>query len=226
MKYLPYSLVCDGEIVANVSVNIMDFEVNGQIKHYIQLGTVMTDPKYRGLGLSRFLMDIILKEWEPKSDLIYLFANDSVLDFYTKFGFEIREEYRCVKYIEMDKDEFNNAALEMDKENYTFIKLNLADSEHQNLLLDIVTTNKLKSNFMPVFNPYLVMFYSLNFLSECFYYSKEYNTVIVAELSEKETIVYGVYSKSKIEMERLLDTYLHSFSTSQNIYLDFSPILW
>lgn len=238
-KYLPYALVCEGEIVANVSVNIMDFEVNGEIKHYIQLGTVMTDPQYRGLGLSRFLMDIILKEWAPKCDLIYLFANDNVLDFYTKFGFEIRPEYRYGKYIGMDKDkldkdkldkdkldkdEFVNAALEIEKENCRFIKLNLADSNHQNILLDIVANNKLKSDFMSDSNPFLVMFYSLNFMSEYFYYSEKYNAVFVAELSEEETIIYGVYSKSEVEMERLIDTYLRLFSTSQNIYLDFSPI--
>lgn len=228
-KYLPYTLVCEGEIVANVSVNIMDFEVNGEIKHYIQLGTVMTDPPYRGLGLSRFLMDIILKEWAPKCDLIYLFANDSVLAFYTKFGFEKREEYRYVKYAEMenskvDKVELDKVALEIDQENSTFIKLNLAESDHQDILLDIVTNNKLKSDFMPVSNPYLVMFYSLNFMSECFYYSEKYNAVIVAELSEEETIIYGVYSKCEVEMGRLIDTYLQLFSTSQNIYLDFSPI--
>ncbi len=238
-KYLPYALVCEDEIVANVSVNIMDFEFNGEIKHYIQLGTVMTDPQYRGLGLSRFLMDIILKEWESKCDLIYLFANDSVLDFYTKFGFEIRKEYRYVKCNEMDKDksykdksykdkshmdEFDNATLEIDKENFTFIKLDLSDSEHQNLLLDIVTANKLKSNFMPVFNPYLVMFYSLNFMNECFYYSEKYKAVVVAEPSEEETIIYGIYSKLEVEMERLIDSYVRAFSLSQNIYLDFSPI--
>ena len=40
-KYIPYTMFDGDKAVSNVSVNIMDFEMNGGIKHYIQLGTVM-----------------------------------------------------------------------------------------------------------------------------------------------------------------------------------------
>ena len=49
-KYNPYSILIDGEIAANVSVNRTDFLWNNQRKHLIQLGTVMTEEKYRGQG--------------------------------------------------------------------------------------------------------------------------------------------------------------------------------
>jgi len=80
-QYLPYSLVENGEVIANVSVNIMDMCLHGQQKHFIQLGTVMTEEAHRGQGLSRFLMERILEEWKPQCDGVYLFANDSVLNF-------------------------------------------------------------------------------------------------------------------------------------------------
>lgn len=53
----------------------------------------MTDNEFQNKGLSRVLMEKILDEWNGKCDLIYLFANDSVLDFYPKFGFKKCNEY-------------------------------------------------------------------------------------------------------------------------------------
>ena len=50
-KYIPYSLVNNNQIIANVSVNLMDFMLDGVKKHYIQLGTVMTDDNYRRQGI-------------------------------------------------------------------------------------------------------------------------------------------------------------------------------
>lgn len=52
-KYNPYSVIIDGKVVSNVSVNTTDFEIDGQKKRYIQLGTVMTDEAYRNRGLVR-----------------------------------------------------------------------------------------------------------------------------------------------------------------------------
>ena len=78
---------CDeGRVVSNVSVNRIRFDLGGKKKDYIQIGTVMTDEKYRGKGLNGQIMERVLKEYEGKADGIYLFANDSVLNYYPKFG--------------------------------------------------------------------------------------------------------------------------------------------
>ena len=42
--YLPYSMVEEGKVVSNASVNVMDLEWKGSRKRCIQIGTVMTDP--------------------------------------------------------------------------------------------------------------------------------------------------------------------------------------
>ena len=91
-RYLPHTLVYHGQVVANVSVNRMDFLMDGVSRSLIQLGTVMTHPDYRGMGLSRFLMETVLHIWNGRCDGVYLFANDTVLDFYPKFGFIRAEE--------------------------------------------------------------------------------------------------------------------------------------
>lgn len=47
----------------------------------------------------RKLIEEVLKDWENNCDGIYLYANDTVLDFYPKFGFEKAKEYQCTKQI-------------------------------------------------------------------------------------------------------------------------------
>lgn len=87
-NYIPYSIVKDNKIVANVSINKFTLVIDGNMRKAIQIGTVMTDDDYRNQGLSKRLMDIILNEYNAKEYIVYLFANDSVLDFYPKLGFE------------------------------------------------------------------------------------------------------------------------------------------
>lgn len=90
----------DGECaVANVSSSVLEFRHRGQALHCVQLGTVMTAPAYRGRGLSRFLMERVLNEWQGQCDFIYLYANDSVLDFYPRFGFRTAQEYEDICFL-------------------------------------------------------------------------------------------------------------------------------
>lgn len=86
--YIPHVLLDGEKVISNVSVNHMRFDLNGVQKHYIQLGTVMTDAAYRNQGLNRQLMERVLSEYAGKVDGIYLFGNDSVLDYYPKYGFQ------------------------------------------------------------------------------------------------------------------------------------------
>ena len=92
-RYIPYSVADGDKIVANVSINKLDFIIEGRSLRALQIGTVMTHPDYRSKGLSASLMNHILEEYKGKYDFMYLFANDSVLDFYPKFGFERVEEF-------------------------------------------------------------------------------------------------------------------------------------
>ena len=85
--------------ITNVSVNIMNFNVDGKHKRYIQVVTVMTDINYRNQGLSKFLMQRIFADWQNQSDLIYLFANSTVLNFYPKMGFTAVKEYEYFKNV-------------------------------------------------------------------------------------------------------------------------------
>lgn len=92
--YIPYSYLEEGKIICNVSANRMDFLQNGSVKHYIQIGTVMTDESYRRRGLAEKLLRYVVEQYEGKCDGIYLFGDLSALGFYKKAGFGQLKEYR------------------------------------------------------------------------------------------------------------------------------------
>ena len=66
--YIPYSFIENGKIISNVSANRMNFLQNGVEKHYIQIGTVMTDEAYRKQGLAKKLIEHVVKQYEDKCD--------------------------------------------------------------------------------------------------------------------------------------------------------------
>ena len=63
-KYIPYSLLHHNDVISNVSVNVMEFVVDNEQKTAIQIGTVMTDEKYRHRGLNKFIMSQVINEWK------------------------------------------------------------------------------------------------------------------------------------------------------------------
>ena len=92
-KCIPYALFDGDNTVANIFACIFDLIIQGEKKRYIQLGTVMTEFEYRNNGLSRFLMEKVLEDWQNSCDTIFLLANDSVVNYYPKFGFIKESEY-------------------------------------------------------------------------------------------------------------------------------------
>ena len=97
--YIPYSLLRGDQVISNVSINRIEFDIENERKVGIQIGTVMTDENYRHRGLNRFIMEQVMNDWKDRADFIYLFANNSVLDFYPKFDFQIIDEYQHSKKI-------------------------------------------------------------------------------------------------------------------------------
>jgi predicted N-acetyltransferase YhbS len=85
-RYTGYALADGTEVVANVSVSRMDVLLQGRTLQALQLGSVGVTPEWRGRGLARACMQRVLAGL-PETQLVYLFANPSVLAFYPRFGF-------------------------------------------------------------------------------------------------------------------------------------------
>ncbi len=96
-RYVCVSLFDGQRLLANVSFSRLDILMAGETRRAIQIATVGTLEEFRHRGLSRELMDYVLKHHCADADLTFLFANDTVVDFYPRFGFARRQEHLFVR---------------------------------------------------------------------------------------------------------------------------------
>lgn len=206
-KYNPYSIVMDGKVVANVSVNRTDFEWNGEVKHYIQLGTVMTDETYRNRGLIRKIMEEIDADYEGKVDGVYLFANNEVLNFYPKFGFATIKQYDYVKNVENTLDA-------------TAQKVDMDNKEHWDRLQELIKNSYHQSAFEMLDNSELNMFYISKYMQDNVYYCEDCDAYVVAEIEKNELIINMVISEREQDLNHIAECFGKDI---QSVVLGFTP---
>ena len=85
-NYESYSIMKDDKIVSNICLYKAKIQFKGVVYDALSVGAVATKAEYRDKGYARVLMEHILNKY-PDTPM-YLSANDSVVDFYPKFGFE------------------------------------------------------------------------------------------------------------------------------------------
>jgi GNAT superfamily N-acetyltransferase len=209
-KYCPYSLLHQGRVVANISANPIEFQADERVYHTLQIGTVMTDPAYRNQGLSRVLMNIVLEEYENKCDLIYLYANDSVLEFYPKFGFKEAPEYIYTK-------EFQQG-----ERTYRFDKLDGRRMEAQQLIMEIIASSNPVSRYSMLNNPGLPMFYLSSFLAENIYYCEELELLAIVEYEEDKLRLIDIYCGKDFDLEKVIQSLISK--PIMQVSLGFTPI--
>jgi len=208
-KYHPYSLVHKEEVVASVSVNPIDFFANGELYHTLQIGTVMTEEAYRHKGLSKELINIILEEYENTCELIYLYANDTVLDFYPKFGFVQAEEYNYSKTVIMGENKL------------AYRKLNIKESRDKALIIRLVTNKCTLSMISMVDNPGLDMFYLISFMAEDIYYIEDLDLIAVAELEGDKMFLLDVFCEHQVDLDMVIKSLMNN--TEMKVTLGFTP---
>lgn len=207
-NYNPYSIVKDGKVIANVSVNRTDMMWNGKKKTLIQLGTVMTEESYRNQGLIRRIMEEIDNEYMDKIDGMYLFGNDRVVEFYPKFGF--RPSFETEYYKEVQNNEevsMKQICMNKKEEWYDFQKQ--------------IENCKRFSSFEMVENSQLYMFYISQFMQENVYYSESLNAHAIAEVEGSELYIHGVISEDDVEFEKVIQAFGKQI---QKVTLGFTPI--
>lgn len=189
-QHVPYVLVWEDEVAANISVNIMELDVFGERKVYLQLGTVMTAKEYRGQGFARLLMEKVLEKYRDSYDLIYLFANDTVLDFYPRYGFEKLPQFYYAKEIRQDR---SGACLENHSNHqYATRKLALGREEDKEIAVKLMRKGNPFSSMAMVNNGELYMFYAMMSYGENLYYIEELDVLAFAEYQENRLILAEV----------------------------------
>lgn len=204
--YDPYSVVADGEVVANVSLNRTDMVIKGERKKLYQLGTVMTAPEYRGKGYIRAIMAEIERDTQD-ADGVYLFANDSVLDFYPKFGF-IKGTEHC--YFKPVSQQTPMTAKQVPMDSRESWQELAAAMEESDILTDCQAVD----------NPGLVFFYVSQFMQECIYYLEAENAWAIAEQEEGNLLLHAVFAPQSIELEAVTAAFGPSVT---QVTLGFTP---
>lgn len=189
-SYFPYTLFDGEKAVANVSASTIRTLVCGRPRLYIQLGTVMTRPDYRGLGLARRLMNEALNDWENRCDGIYLYANSSAFGFYPKFGFVEASEYRWSKPLLPASGAVS--------------KLDLAKAEDLALFRRCYGQGEPFSARPLLQNFDLVLFYCLDFLKDSVFYFPDLQAAAVAVQERDELLCYGLFGGGDTPMDVLL----------------------
>ncbi len=191
-RYQPHLLLDGEKVISNVSVNIIEFLLMGEKKTFIQLGTVMTAKEYRKQGFNRIIMERVLEKWKDKCDLIYLFANDSVLNFYPKFGFVAVDQYQ------------NSKAISVEKTETEVEKLDMSDQEVRDLVYRTIGKSLAVSKLQMYDNESLIMFYLSSFMCDLVYYIKSLHTIAVAEYEADTLYLYDVFSTIAVPLDEVI----------------------
>lgn len=192
-SYDPYSVVIDGEVVANVSVNRTDMVIGGQRRKLYQLGTVMTDEAHRNRGYIRAIMAEIDKD-TADADGMYLFAGDSVLSFYPKFGFAPGKEYIYTRDVHQS-GECRIQRIAMDgPEGWEQLRAAMAQSAFETACT-------------MVDNPGLIFFYAAQFMKDCVYRDARLDAWAIAELEDGELTLHNVFAPAGVRLDDVIEAF-------------------
>jgi hypothetical protein len=135
-------------------------------------------------------------------------SNDSVVDFYPKFGFEEFEEFQYRKAISKVYGAYRKLDIEVPGD------------------WDLIIRNyKLGNPFseLKVDNLCQFVFHCIQFVSQDIFYVEQYDAVVVAKYDNNQLICYDVFADGKIQMDDILS--IMANEDTDNVCLGFTPIL-
>jgi GNAT superfamily N-acetyltransferase len=190
--YRAFALADGDRIVASSSLARVDLVLRGQPVRGWQLGAVGTDPAYRRRGLQRNIMTRLLAQCPP-DDLVFLFANDSVLDFYPRFGFQRRREHLF------------GAEHHAAPSGTPLRALDVTSAEDRALLLRIAAqAEPITSQFGARAYGTTLLWYLCNFQRDHVRYVAEHDSIIVGEQVGATLHLYDVVTSAPFDLAQQL----------------------
>ena len=200
-NYVPFSIFESGEIVSNVSATFTTTLLNGKKCKAIQIGAVGTLPEYRSQGLSRQIMNPVINEYKNKIDLFFLHANETVLEFYPKFGFKSIDENLFV------------AETCIPEPKYSARKLNVKIERDYLLLQNLINNRKaITKVFGAEDYGFITMWHILNLYQDNLYYLKDENVIIIKEENHHVLSIIDVLFLKSFDMQSVLPKIIESDS--------------
>ena len=204
-NYDPHSVVENGTVLSNVSVNRTDLLIDGRQYRILQLGTVMTAEGCRGRGFGRAIMEHIEQKYADV-DGIYLFANDSVVDYYPRFGFRPAVEHTYSKRVTMTGETQAEQVLMDGPAAWEQLRAAMAKSTF-------------REGCPMVENPGLIFFYVSQFMQEAVYYIPHLDAWVIAEPEEESLTIHNIFADETVT----IDAVAAAFGKVQQLSLGFAP---
>ena len=210
--YVAHSLADGADIVANASLQRMNIVLRGEWITGWQLGAVGVVPQWRGRGLQRRIMQSLLGSIDEK-DIVFLFANDTVLDFYPLFGFKrVIESVFAAEYDVKPASE-PLRALSIDRAEDLALLARVAAAAAP-------TTREFGArNYGGV-----LLWYWASFYDGCFYYCEAEDAIIVAELDGATLRVCDVLARTPFDLRSYLPRVARD--AAQRVEFGFTPDAW
>ena len=192
-KYIPFSIIKDNKIVSNASITKMKILINEEYVNGIQFGTVGTLSEYRNQGLSRYLMEYVIDKYKDSTDIFFLFANDSVLNFYPKFGFKKYDEF------------IYESVTDIPGSNYSARKLNI-NSKTDFLLIQNLLENRilLTKSFGASDYAFITFWHILYVFSDNLFYIEDENIIFIITENRDQIFIWDVIYTKPVEMISIL----------------------
>lgn len=210
-RYKAFAFAEGDRIVASASRQQMDVVLNGKRMRAWQLSAVGTLPEWRRRGLQEQIMQRLVRE-TPANELMFLFGNESVLQFYPRFGFR-----RVTEWVFQAE-----CALAPSPAAAALRTLDVARPEDRALLLRIAErAAALSDDFSATNHGRIVLWYASNFMPHVLRYSPEHDAIIAAEQSGELLHLYDVLAPELFELEPVLKHIIHEPIT--RIEFGFSP---
>lgn len=194
-RYLCFSYLYEDEVVANVSINKMNLVIEGKQKKSLQFGTVMTHPNHRNKGLSAKLIKYIINKYKSEYDIIYLFANDSVLNFYPKFGFN--KVIECA--YELNTNQINRKEI-------LIKKLRIGNANDYETILRIAKGRQPVSQKFGVINDIwpLHVYCTYEYQNDIYYLEAD-DTIVIARREKRCLHLYDILSVKTIDLTSIVE---------------------
>jgi predicted N-acetyltransferase YhbS len=190
--YEVFALLDGDQIVSTVGRSRMQLVNNGHAVAGYQLGAVGTLPHYRGRGLARRLMDEIVGELDHPDQPIILYANDSVVGFYPRFGFRRVAQKQSVAEVSIAPTKMSAARFDPD---------------------DVAQRSKLRNLFgraMPIRGPLSaanycsIALWHLSANSIKAFWLPEFDALIAASSENERLIIHDVIAARPFELSGAL----------------------
>lgn len=189
-NYKCYSFIDNNAVISNASASYMDIMMNGQPHKFIQIGTVMTHPSYRGKGLAGKLIGHICSN--SKLPLI-LFAEETNRSFYEHQGFTLKTQYTYTYTRENCKVKC------MHTEHW-----DMGKRKYRALLLEKYKKKRAFNNFDVINGQHILFFHLLNNESIHVDYCREIDTIIIYSDNGNTLHIYAIIHSEMQSFEDII----------------------